>query len=370
MTENYPIRVLHVMVNMNRGGAETLVMNLYRNIDRSKVQFDFLTCKEGVFDSEIMALGGRIHRIPYINEVGHFGYLRALDSFFSAHQEYKIVHSHMDKMSGIVLRAAKKARVPIRVAHSHSSKSEGGIAARLYKWYASRFIPACATNFMACSVTSADWLFGKMSHRCLVIKNGINLKDFVFSPEVRRKTRDDLGIHENDLVIGHVGRFCEPKNHQFIIDVFKEFTLFNPDSILILVGDGPLRPLIEKKAACFRLQDKVKFLGTRSDVNCLLQAFDVFIFPSVYEGLPVTLIEAQGVGIPCMVSDTITSEVDMGLGLIQYLPLNNKIAWIEKMEKTAIRTLTNTKTAALQKKGYDVHSVSAYIKDFYLNALR
>lgn len=365
-----PVRVLHAAVNMNRGGAETLVMNLYRNIDRSKVQFDFLTCKEGVFDAEILELGGKVHRIPYVTEIGHFGYLKALHSFFAAHREYKILHSHMDKMSGFVLRAAKKAGVPVRVAHSHSTNSEGGVSARIYKWYASQFISSCATNFMACSYSAANWLFGKNSGGCLIIKNGINLKNFTCSPDVRKQIRDDLGINENCLVVGHVGRFYEPKNHDFIIDIFEEFARFNPDSVLILVGDGLLRSVIQNKVTGLNLQDKVKFLGVRSDVNRLLQAFDVFIFPSLYEGLPVTLIEAQGAGVPCLISNTITSEVDMGINLVEYLPLNDKMAWVERIKNMGIRSFTDIKAEALVKKGYDIQNISAWIKDFYLNAKR
>lgn len=365
-----PVRVLHTVVNMNRGGAETLIMNLYRNIDRRRVQFDFLTCKEGVFDAEILELGGRIHRIPYITDVGHFGYVKALDNFFLEHRKYKIVHSHMDKMSGLVLRAAKKAGVPIRVAHSHSTKSEGSVPARIYKWYASRFIPSCATNIMACSYAASKWLFGKDSGNCLIIKNGINLKQFAFSPGVRKKIREHLGINESCLIIGHVGRFCTPKNHVFAIDVFKEFYKLQPESVLLLVGDGPLRSAMENKVEDLNLQDKVKFLGVRSDVNCLLQAIDVFIFPSIYEGLPVTLIEAQGAGIPCLISNTITSEVDMGINLVEYLPLNDKMMWVKRLQNRAVRFSGDIKTEALEQKGYDIQNVSAWIKEFYLNALR
>lgn len=362
-----PVRVLHAAVNMNRGGAETFIMNLYRNIDRYRVQFDFLTCKDGVFDAEILELGGRVNRIPYITEAGHFGYLKALDGFFSAHREYKIVHSHMDKMSGFVLRAAKRAGVPVRVAHSHSTKSEGSILARTYKWYASHYIADSATNLMACSNDASKWLFKNLSPKALIVNNAIDIRKFAFSSEIRHKVRQDLGISEKAIVAGHVGRFSHPKNHLYLIDVFKEFQIHNSDSVLMLVGDGPLLSTIMTKATALGLDDKVKFLGVREDVNCLLQALDVFIFPSLYEGLPVSLVEAQCAGVPCLVSEVIPSDADMGLGLVEYLPLDNKKMWVEKLRYINIRPFSDKTSEHLREKGYDIQIVSGWIQDFYLN---
>lgn len=365
-----PVRVLHAAVNMNRGGAETLVMSLYRNIDRSKVQFDFLTCKEGVFDAEILELGGKVHRIPYITEAGHFGYLKALDSFFAAHREYKILHSHMDKMSGFVLRAAKRAGIPVRIAHSHNTSSEGGVAAKLYKWYASQFIKSSATNLMACSDRAAQWLFGDDSQRCRIVKNGIELNKFTFSKAIRKEVRDSLGINEKALVIGHVGRFFRQKNHTFLIDIFREYVRFNSNTVLLLIGNGEMYSDIKQKVSTLDLAEKVKFLGVRSDVDLLLQAFDVFVFPSLHEGLPVTLVEAQGAGVPCIISDTITPEVDMGINLIEYVPLRDKRLWIEKLKAKSMRSATNKSIRALREKGYDIRRNSKWLEDFYLNVLR
>jgi len=153
-------RVLHAVVNMNRGGAETLIMNLYRRIDRKRLQFDFLTCREGVYDDEIRALGGVVHRVPWVTEAGPLGYARALDRFFAEHGHYRIVHAHMDRMSGWVLRAARRAGIPVRIAHSHNTKSEGNALIRLYKWASGRLIEANATDRFACSEAAAAWLFG------------------------------------------------------------------------------------------------------------------------------------------------------------------------------------------------------------------
>lgn len=363
-----PIRILHVVVNMNRGGAETLIMNLYRNVDRSQVQFDFLTCKAGEFDEEINQLGGNVHRIPYVREVGHFAYLRALRQFFMTHPQYQIVHSHMDKMSGFVLRAARKTGVSVRIAHSHSTRNEGGFAASLYKWYAGLNLLPHASHLLACSNNAAKWLFSRKMVQAHIVKNGIDVDKFAFSPEVRRQVREELQVNPDDLVIGHVGRFSHPKNHSFLLEVFAELLKENPRAILILAGDGPLRNEIAKKADKLNLTDHIKLLGVRSDIHRLLQAFDVCVFPSIYEGSPVTLVEAQGAGLPCLISDTITREVDMGAGLIQFESLNNSpCAWAAKVMKRMERTETKS---FIRKQGFDIRDTASWLQNYYLNKKR
>lgn len=362
-----PLRVLHVVVNMNLGGAETLLMNLYRNIDRSKIQFDFLTCKEGVFDEEILKLGGKVYRIPYITEVGHSKYLKALTDFFMNTSQYQIVHSHMDKMSGFVLRAAKKAGVSVRIAHSHSTRSEGGAAARIYKWYAGTMIRKCATDFVSCSREAAEWLFGNKEDRTILLKNGIDLEQFKFSQKVRESIRSELKIKENQFIVGHVGRFSMPKNHSYLLEVFKDFLSYREEAILLLVGDGPLLPQIKRKVEEMKLTKNVKFLGSRSDVEQLLQAFDIFLFPSVFEGFPISVIEAQATGLPCLISDSITKEIDMGLGLVQSLSLKNKKLWIDKMQDIyGIHSTRNSKLISLiSKNGFDIKNSTDYLREFY-----
>ncbi|PGM87436.1 glycosyltransferase family 1 protein [Bacillus cereus] len=366
-----PLRVLHVVVNMNRGGAETLIMNLYRNIDRSKVQFDFLTCKEGVFDEEIVKLGGNIHRIPYVTDVGHRGYIKALDTFFYSHPQYKIVHSHMDKMSGFVLRSAKKAGIPVRIAHSHSTSSEGGTIAKVYKWYAGASIIPCATHFLACSIAAAQWLFPDRASTTEIFKNGIECAKFAFSSEIREQVRKELKLHKDAFVIGHVGRFAYPKNHTFLIDIFAQLIESRPKSILLLVGDGPLRVEMEKKVEKLNLTNRVKFLGIRSDINRLLQAFDIFVFPSIYEGLPVTLIEAQGAGLPCVISDNITQDVDLGLDLVEQCSLLDVREWIGKLQSIADRKISRSIAQfELAEKGYDIKNITGFTQKFYVAVSR
>lgn len=366
-----PIRVLHVVVNMNRGGAETLIMNLYRNIDRSKVQFDFLTCREGIFDSEIQELGGTIHRIPYINEVGHFGYVKSLNQFFSNHHEYIIVHSHLNRMSGLVVRAAKKVGIQYCISHSHNTGGEGGILAKGYKWYSGLFIPSNSDYTFACSQAAAKWLFGSKSNQAKLLNNGIEPEMFTYSPQVRMIKRKELGISDQ-LVIGHVGRFTKQKNHKFLIEVFAEFVKRKPDSILLLCGDGVLRKDIEKRVNELNIKEKVKFLGVRSDIDQLLQAFDLFLFPSLHEGLPVTLIEAQAAGIPCFISDQITNEVDMGLDLMKFLNIESKELWVAELEDFNVDKIERhiSKLKMLKDRGYDIKNTAVWLQDFYLSNAR
>ncbi|WP_404445301.1 glycosyltransferase family 1 protein [Sutcliffiella horikoshii] len=362
-----PIRVLHAVVNMNRGGAETLLMNLYRNIDRTKIQFDFLTCKEGVFDQEIQSLGGKVHRIPYITDVGQRGYTKALNQFFSSTKEYKIIHSHMDKMSGLVLKVAKEHNVPTRIAHSHNTSSEGNSIAKLYKWYVGKDILKFATHYMACSHKAAEWLFKNKIHQAQILKNGIEPENFKFSAFNRERIREEFQLKESDFVIGHIGRFNEQKNHNFLLDVFAKLSRVDKRAYLLLVGDGVLQEQLRKKVQRLKLEEKVIFAGVRSDIPHLLQGMDLFAFPSLHEGLPVTLIEAQSANVPCLISDVITEEVDMGLGLVEYLPIKKHHQWVEaistKMSNSTDREMDFSKI--LSDKGYNIKNTASWTEGFY-----
>ncbi|WP_160722277.1 glycosyltransferase family 1 protein [Bacillus sp. USDA818B3_A] len=366
-----PLRILHVVVNMNRGGAETLIMNLYRNIDRSKVQFDFLTCIEGVFDSEIQALGGKVYRIPYISQVGHSQFVKELKEFFYLNNQYQIVHSHLDKMSGLVLREAKKTGIPIRISHSHNTRSEGGMVARFYKSLIGSLITPNSTHLVACSNDAAQWLFKEKYHTTTIVKNGIDIDRFKFSTEIRNHVRNELGLDHSTFVLSHVGRFNHQKNHSYLLEIFLEVTKEIPNSVLVLVGDGELRPEIENKIQILNLQDKVKLLGIRSDIPELLQAFDLFIFPSLHEGLPVSLIEAQGSGLPCVISNHISNEVDLGLNLIDYASLANINSWVKKIKLSKILQFKRDGVSEqIIKQGFDIRKTANFIEDYYYSILR
>lgn len=366
-----PVRVLHAVVNMNRGGAETLLMNLYRNLDRTRIQFDFLTSKPGIFDDEIRQKGGIVHRIPHITDNGHRSYRRALDTFFIKHGGYKIIHSHMDKMSGIILKTAKTAGVPVRIAHSHNTMSEGGYLPRLYKWYIGTLIASAATDRLACSHSAARWLFPGRASEAHILQNGIECDRFKFNAEIRARVRDELQITETTFVVGHVGRFLHQKNHAYLIEQFAEIQSRIEDSVLLLAGDGPLRAEMEQKVRNLNIAAKVRFLGVRSDIECLLQCFDVFVFPSFHEGLPVTLVEAQGAGLRCVISDTITTEVDMGFGLIDFSPLKDRAGYLEKILAAARRKGSRSiPLQGLAQKGYDIRETVRWVEEFYLSRMR
>jgi len=360
-------RILHVAVNLNRGGAETLLMNLYRNVDKSRVQFDFLTCKPGVFDEEVASLGGQVHRIPYLTEVGHRGFVRELRKFFADHPEYTVVHSHLDKMSGVVLAAARREGVAVRIAHSHNTASEGGPAARLYKWAVGLRIHRSATHKMACSQAAAEWLFPHRTEDSLLLNNGIEIDRFRHRPAVREEMRRELGIAPGTFVIGHVGRFSPVKNHSYLLELYRRFRAERPDSLLVLSGDGPLLPQLQKQAAETGLAGHVRFLGSRSDVDRLLAAMDVFVFPSLHEGLPVVLVEAQAAALPCLVSTAVSPESDLGLGLIRQLPLADEAAWLLHLNRLADGSRPRaTQAESIAAAGYDIRQTARWLTDYYL----
>jgi len=307
-----------------------------------------------------------MHRIPYISDVGHFHFEKQLLHFFRENNHYRIVHSHLDKMSGIVLRAAKKAGISIRISHSHNTRSEGGMAARVYKSFVGSLIRHNSTHHVACSMDAAKWLFKDRWQTSNIVRNGIEVDKFKYSPEVRETVRNKLKIDSSKFVLGHVGRFNHQKNHFFLLDVFSKVNKEIPETVLILIGDGELRLGIQKKIRDLKLEDKVLLLGVRSDVSDLLQAFDLFIFPSLHEGLPVSLIEAQGAGLPCLISDHISNEVDMGLNLIHYSSLVSIDVWIKNIKK--IRSMPAKRdevTSRMIQKGFDIRNIAASIEEYY-----
>lgn len=276
-------RVLQVLGGMNQGGVENFLMNLYRNIDKNKIQFDFLVNRQGIFDEEIKTMGGKIYYIPALQEIGQAKYEKILDKFFVEHKEYKIVHSHLNQVTGLILERAKRANIPIRISHSHSSKSPKNIIIRNYKNYLGKKIRNNANFYFACSKLSADWLYKGYSENATIIKNAIDVKKFIYNEEVRKETRKSLNINKDTLLIGHIGRFDKAKNHLFLLKIFKEIIKKNENSMLILIGDGKLKNKIIQTIEAYGIEKKVKLLGIRKDVNKILQALDLMVFPSIYE---------------------------------------------------------------------------------------
>lgn len=355
-----PKRILQVVTYMGRGGIETMLMNYYRHMDRSKVQFDFLVHRDfrADFDSEIEALGGRIHRVPPMNPLKP-SYWKALGDFFREHP-YETVHCHLNYKSGIILAAAKKAGVPVRIAHAHiaSMKKDWTLVARRIM---GMLIPRTATICLSCGQEAGRAVFGKTSFSFLA--NAIQPQPFLFSVATRKKTQEELKLIDTYVIL-HVGRFDYQKNHTFLLDAFAEVLKRAPKATLIMAGDGPLRSAMEGKAKALPV-DSVRFLGVRKDIPQLLQAADVFVFPSRFEGLPVTMIEAQAAGLPCIKSDTITDECVV-TDLVQSLPLGDPEVWADAI--LAVKGTPRTdRLADIQANGYDIGAAAKKLERFYLN---
>ena len=359
------IRVLQVATYMGRGGLESMIMNYYRHIDREKVQFDFLVHRQerAAFDDEIESLGGRIYRLPRLVPWSK-SYLSALNRFFEEHPEYKVVHVHQDCLSSVILKVAAQHNVPVRVAHSHSANQDKNLKYPIKLWY-KRFISQYATNLFACGKDAGDWMFGGASYQ--IINNAIDVAAYTYDPTKRQEMRRQLGL-ENDFTIGHVGRFNQPKNHPFLIDIFAALLKKEPNAVLLLAGGGEDMPIIQAKAQALGVAEHVRFLGVRSDVADLMQAMDVFVFPSLYEGLPVTMVEAQAAGLPCLISDKVPPECILTEGLVDVMPLSaSPEAWAEKI--LAKRAIPRTdRRAEIAAHGFDITTEAVKLQEFYLKA--
>lgn len=360
----YPIRVLQVVTSMNRGGLETMLMNYYRHMDREKVQFDFLVHREeqADYDDEIENLGGKIHRISRLVPWSK-RYLKELEDFFLTHPEYSVVHVHQDCLSAVALKVAKKCGVKVAIAHSHTSNQDKNIKYPIKLFY-KRFIPEYADELMACSSAAGEWMFN--GAHFTVLKNAIDAGAFSFEASKKEKMRMDLGIPEDFFVIGHIGRFMPPKNHDYILRVFSCVKCKNSKAKLLLIGDGELRNVIKQKSMQLGIADDVLFLGVRSDVADILQAVDLFVLPSKYEGLGIVLIEAQCEGIPCVIADSVPRECEVCSDLITRRSISeDPERWAEcilNLKDTSRKSrLTEVKLA-----GYDIAENAAKLQQFYL----
>lgn len=362
------VRILHIVTYMGRGGLETMIMNYYRNIDRNRVQFDFLVHRdfEADYDKEIIQLGGRIYRLPPLNPLSK-EYLSKLDNFFKEHKEYRIVHSHLDCMSAIPLKYAKLNGVPVRIAHAHSSNQTKDLKYPLKLFYKTK-ISKYANNLFACSNDAGRWMFGK-SADFTVLNNAIDTEKYLFNNNTAQKVRKELNIKNDSLVIGHVGRFENPKNHIFIIDIFAELLKNNSNSVLLLVGEGSLRKTIEDKVNSLGIKNNVIFAGLRTDVNELLQAMNVFLFPSLFEGFGIVALEAQASGLPCLISDKVPIECKKTDLVYQMNLSDSPDKWAEKLVELSKIKRDNT-YEEIKESGFDIKANAEKLEEFYLNAYK
>ena len=368
-TKEEPIRIPQIVGKWLGGGIEAVVISEYLAMDKSKIQFDFICDEDSTnipYDL-IEKNGGRVIIIPPYQKA--FKYHKELKKVLKENN-YKIVHSHISTMSVFSLFAAKCAGVPVRIAHSHSTTNKKEKKKNLMKQVLRPFSKVFATNYMCCSELAGRWLFGDKEYdkgNVYLLNNAIDLDKFKYNEVLRKKKRKELGIKDDTLVIGHLGRFVAQKNHTFLIDIFDEIHKKNNNSILLLAGQGPLMEDIKNKVKELNLEDSVKFLGQRNDANELYQAFDVFLLPSLYEGLPVVGVEAQAAGLLCYLSDDMTKETKV-LDITKFMSLNNTPEeWADNILDDVKKYKRIDTSKEMTAKNFNIKEEAKKLEEYYLN---
>ena len=425
------IYVLILITVMDRAGAETIMMNYLRNIDRDKIQIDFLINRQekADYEEEIVQLGSRVYHMCPLYPLKFGRYRKEFKAFLREHPEYKIIHSHLEERSYFALKIAKQMGVPIRIVHAHSvpKRFDMKMPVRLYFRHK---LKGVYTHRFACSEEPAKWLYGTTQcvtleeygssqrvtleacqkysgaqhvtleacqkysgaqhvtlEACrenkskaepatespvIIMKNAIDTKKFAFDEQARQKIRKSLHIKEDTLVVGHIGRFTYEKNHKFLIDIFHEVNKLNDNCRLLLIGGGKPKEEVETKAEIVKkvrelgLENKVKFLGVRDDVNDLISAMDVLVMPSVSEGFPVTLMEAQAAGLRCIVSDVVTYQCNVTEEM-QFMSLNQDAQeWANKVVSFCTLNLNAEEmNEKVKKAGFDIAENAKWLEEFY-----
>ncbi len=362
-----PIKVLQIVPNMQAGGLETFIMNVYRKVDRQKIHFDFLTHykKPQFFDAEIRQLGGKIYRFSLREDHKLFKYIRELNHFYKKHPEYKIVHCHMNSIGFIHFLVAIHNGVKVRISHSHNTKVEhtpkGMLKASLIQ-----LVKYVSTHDYACSEEAGKYLFG--SQPFTIVPNAIDVKSFKFSTQKRNKFRKQYNLQKK-TAIGHIGRFDKQKNHKYIIDAFEIAHSKNSNVSLLLAGTGKLEPQIKEYVAEKQLTDSVIFLGTIKNTAEFYCGIDIFILPSLFEGIPVTAIEAQTSGVKCILSNKISPAVKIAENII-YLPITkfSKPKWAKEMLSTS-QDNRNTSYKTILKTSYNIDQTVSLLQTKYFEML-
>ena len=369
-----PIRVLMLFTNMNRGGAESMVMSYYRNIDRSKVQFDFLVHRpeRGAYEDEIEQLGGRIYRLIPFHPFTFGKYKKLVRQFFNEHPEYQIIHGHCSELGYFIYQEASRRGIPHIIAHAHNAHALYDLKWPFRTWFKHR-MRKYLTHEFTCGQEAAVWLFGrKLAQRAVLQRNAIDTQLFRFDIDNRMEIRKEFGIPDETLLIGHIGRFEKQKNHSFLIDVFEKVMALYPQARLLLVGGtGNLETAIKSKVHKKGLTDKVIFAGTRSDVPKILSAMDIFLFPSFMEGMSLSMLEAQCAGLPCLVSDSIPKEISV-TDLIVYYSLNRSAEdWARRL-LDILKEKRDRKDyyKKLSEAGYDIQKNAEWLQNYYLSLVK
>ena len=367
-----PLRVLMLFTILNRGGAEAMVMNYYRKIDRSKVQFDFVVHREekGDYEDEVTALGGKIYRMMPLRPHTIGKYKRQIAKFFDEHPDYQIIHGQCSESGYFFYKEAARRGIPVIIAHAHNSHVKVDLKWFFRTWMKYKMRPYL-THYFSCGEEASEWLFGKkLAQKAIILKNAIDSSMYSFYEETRTKKRKELKLEDSNLAVCHVGRFDKVKNHSFIVDIFAELLKKKPEAKLVLIGEGELKAQTKKKVHDCGIEGQVMFLGVRRDVNELMQAADVLVFPSLFEGLPVTLVEAQCTGLPCVISDNIPSEVAF-TDLVEQMSLGEPAGkWADRLITAAGKKHARTSYPHdIAKAGFDIKGNATWLQDFYLKAV-
>ena len=358
-------RVLFISHHLNRAGTEAFMMNVFRGIDQSKFRVDFLlyTDKKTDYTEEVERSGSMVWRVPSRRDTV-VGWYASLNKFFKHHaKEYVAVHYCGSGLTAIYpLVLAYKYGIPIRIAHAHSSSS-AGLHNRILHVLQRNVVRRLTTHHFACSTSAAHWFFGHYPAR--IIRNGISTQAFAYNPEIRRQVRGQLNISDGTTVIGHVGRFQKEKNHAFILDVFAEYLKLRSTSLLMLIGTGDLLKDIKSKAKQLGVEDKVLFLGERSDVGQLMQAMDLFLMPSTFEGQPFVLIEAQCAGLPCLVSDVVNTDICLTQNVCMLSLMQSACVWAQKIVEMLNIHRRKDESKTIEQQEYSVESTIKYLEKVY-----
>lgn len=368
------IKVAQFVGAMNCGGTETMLMNIYRNLDKSQYKFYFIeNVSKSWYDNEIEKLGGEIIRINNLNEIGLFKYINQLLKIFKE-QKFDVVHSHVFLHSGIVMLSAKLANIKIRISHSHSDMSniDSDYKYKLKKFILSFLINMFSTNLLACSEGAGIYLFGKkFKKKGTVIKNPIRIneiKNIIYDNTIFERFEKKYSLKKNQIILGHVGRFAKVKNHEFLLKIASKLKEKNIDFKMFLIGDGELFSTIQKESNKLGLNENIIFTGNLKNVYEYIKLFDIFLFPSFYEGLPLAIIEAQGFSVKCFVSNRVSQEIDLNINLIDFLDINNGVnEWVDKIIKY---NKSNKKDylksiQALEDNGYNINSTIKKLEKIY-----
>lgn len=353
-------RLLCILSSMDTGGAETFLMKLYRNIDKSKIQMDFCINdpKTGLYEAEIQSMGGKIYRIP--SKSDNLKEFRKQLFAIVKDNGYKYVLRVTSNTMGFMdLKIAKAAGATVCAARSSNSSDGEGIKSKLAHIMGSLLYKKYVDVKIAPSDLAAKYTFGKRvfnKGRVQILHNGLDLDLYKYSPTSNEQIRKELGIKKDAAVIGHIGRFDKQKNHDFLIDIFSAIKQQNQTAVLLMVGVGPLKKDIAEKVAALNLSDSVIFAGQREDIPKLLSAMDLFVFPSFYEGMPNTVLEAQANGLSCVISDSITKDAAV-TNLVQYVSLNNTAQFWADLAIKSIQKHQDTSKDFIQA-GYDIQSAT------------